>query len=128
MKEFDINMLKNNIKKVNEIDFAFLFGSARSGVVKTGSDVDIAVHLNRKLDLGLLSKIAGIVEDSTGGECDLTILNDSSAILGMEALKGKLLFCKEEQQEEYLDFYSYTCRKYEDDICWMNQQLKYRGY
>ena len=128
MKKFDIDLLKNNLKKINEIDFAFLFGSAQDGVLKTGSDIDIAVYLNKKLDLGLLSKISGIVEDSTSGECDLTVLNNSSAFLAMEAIKGNLLFLKEEKKDEYIEFYVYTSRKYEDELFEMELNLKYRGY
>ena len=128
MKKFDINILRNNLKKVKEIDFCFLFGSAKDGEINKDSDVDIAVYLNKKLDLDLLSKITTIIEDSTAGECDLTILNDSSAILAMEAIRGKLLFFKEDKKEEYIEFYVYTCRKYEDEIFELEQNLKYRGY
>ena len=30
--------------------------------------------------------------------------------------------------EEYADFYSLTCREYEDTMAWMQRQMVYRGY
>ena len=46
MKKFDINILSENLKKVNEIDFCFLFCSAEEGIIKKGSDVDVVIYLN----------------------------------------------------------------------------------
>jgi hypothetical protein len=78
--------------------------------------------------LPLLSKISGIIEDSSHGECDLTVLNNASAILAMEAIKGRLLFFRKETQEEYVEFSVRTCRKYEDEIYEMEKNLEYRGF
>jgi hypothetical protein len=49
-------------------------------------------------------------------------------ILRFEALKGKLLFIRDDKMEEYAHFYSLTCREYEDTMAWMQRQLAYRGY
>jgi len=47
--------------------------------------------------------------------------------LRFEALKGKQLFIRPECREEFADFYSRTCREFEDYNFWMKKQLEYRG-
>ena len=46
----------------------------------------------------------------------------------MEVLKGKILFIRESSIDDHAEFYSLTCRIYEDQITWMQKQLKYREY
>ena len=58
----------------------------------------------------------------------MTILNTASEILRFEALKGKVLFIRDDKMEEYAHFYALTCREYEDSIAWMQRQMAYRGY
>ncbi len=129
MQKFSIGQLSEELKKCKNIDFAYIFGSSQKGIINDGSDVDIAVYLNKKYSLEIYSEISSIVEKVTNNEkCDLSILNTSSSILGMEALQGKLLFYKKTKKEEYVNFYSYTCRNYEDEMFEIEQNLKYRGY
>ena len=128
MKKIDFNKLADDLKKNDKVDFAYIFGSSQNGVVKDGSDVDIAVYLNCKETLEVYSKLMNIIESSTGAVSDVSVLNTASSILGMEALHGKLLFYKEDKIEEYIDFYTYTCRQYEEEMFDIEQNLKYRGY
>ncbi len=134
MIKFSIEKLSDELEKYDAINFAYLFGSSQDGIINDGSDVDVAIHLNQKNSLKIMLNISNIIEDYFKNvydeyiRSDISILNTASSILGMEAIQGKNLFYKEEKKEEYLDFYSYTCRQYEDDIYWMEQQLKYRGY
>lgn len=127
-KIFDINRLSENLKQAKEVDFAYLFGSARDGVVGNDSDIDIAVYLNCECDLDVLCDLSTLIEKSTGVECDLSILNTTSPVLGMEVIKGKLLFVKKDKVNAYVNFYAQTCRKYEDVMFEMELNLKYRGY
>ncbi|MEA2012430.1 MAG: nucleotidyltransferase domain-containing protein [Verrucomicrobiota bacterium] len=127
MKTFSVSELSENLQEADEVDFAYLFGSAVNGTIREGSDIDVGVFLNSKFDLNLLAKLATLVENSTEGECDLSILNTASSILGMEALKGKLLFVREQKREEYADFYVRICQEYEDDMFDLERNLKYRG-
>ncbi|MFH1154418.1 MAG: nucleotidyltransferase domain-containing protein [Pseudomonadota bacterium] len=113
---------------VPEIDFALLFGSARHGTVEPLSDVDIGVYLNVTATPDLVLTIMKTVENVTSCTCDLTILNTASEILGFEALQGQLLFVREDKLDDYAQFYSLTCRLYEDTIVWMQKQLALRGY
>ena len=55
---------------------------------------------------------------------DIGILNGAEPIYRFEALKGRLLFCRDE--ERYLDFFSLTCREYESQIADYERQRRYR--
>lgn len=113
-----------------EISFAYLFGTANKGVMSDSSDIDIAVYL--KPDSKTTHLIAGIIGEVEnifpGHYCDLTILNDAGKLIAMEALKGKILFVREEATDIHAEFYSLTCRMYEYKQAWIKKQLKYRGY
>ncbi|MGC9355666.1 MAG: type VII toxin-antitoxin system MntA family adenylyltransferase antitoxin [Mariniphaga sp.] len=133
--KYDRNILAEILKTIPEIAFAYLFGSAQNGTINEGSDLDIAVYLteegknkNEKTELRL--KILRMLESAVPGfdNFDVVILNNASTFLGMQALQGTLLFVKPEHEDLYVDFYSYTCRKFEYDTFWMKKQLEYRGY
>jgi predicted nucleotidyltransferase len=113
-----------------QIAFALIFGSAVTENFSDSSDVDIAVFLkpdNRSPEL--ISGIIGITEEVIPGySCDLLILNNAGELIAMEALKGKIIFIRDSALDDYADFYSLTCRLYEDREAWMKKQLKYRGY
>jgi predicted nucleotidyltransferase len=128
MQPFPIQNLAINLKTIPEIDFAFLFGSAQSGLLKKTSDIDIGVYLNTPVTPDLILSMVKSVENSVSAECDLTILNTASEILRFEALKGKVHFIRDDKMEEYVHFYSLTCREYEDTMAWMQRQMAYRGY
>jgi len=129
-KHINIKQLAKGLEKVfPEILFAFLFGSAKDGKIKPGSDVDLAVYIREPSDkTELISRILKFMESETTRDCDLTFLNTSDPVLAMEALRGTLMFVRKETMDIYADFYSLTCRLYEDQIFWMKKQLEYRGY
>ena len=131
MISFDPEVLGKSLESITFLDFAYLFGSSVDGVVKESADLDVAVYVNEDhtLSAGDISAIIGGIEDSVpGAAADLTMLNDAGVILRFEALKGKLLFVREEALDTYSGFYSLTCREYEDAVYWMKKQLEYRGY
>lgn len=128
---FDIDLLALDLRKqCSEILFAYLFGSAREGNIRSGGDVDIAVWIDEKAKrIDLIPKIVGLVEkNAAGAPCDLVFLNDAGDQLAFSALQGKILFIRNEARELHSSFYSQTCRDYEDTIAWMKKQLQYRGY
>ncbi len=84
--------------------------------------------MNTPETLDLITKIIKAVEAHTEYDCDLSILNSASEILRFEALKGELFFARESKLELFAEFYSITCREYEDKMFWMKRQLFYRGY
>lgn len=113
---------------IPEIDFAFIFGSSSGGKVNITSDIDVAVYFNTEVTLDLILKVVRKVEETTQTRCDLSILNTASEILRFEALKGRLLFVRQNKINEYAAFYSLTCREYEDKFIWMKKQMVLRGY
>ncbi|MBU0992206.1 MAG: nucleotidyltransferase domain-containing protein [Proteobacteria bacterium] len=129
MKKALVNSLTKELREnIPEIDFAFLFGSAMKKPIDQCQDVDIGAYLNTTVSLELIGKILEKVETLTKCRCDLSILNTASEILRFEALKGILLFVRDNKLEDYSSFYSLTCREYEDKMFWMKRQLSYRGY
>lgn len=128
MKQFSVQTVAENLETIPEIDFALLFGSAQSGILGNDADIDIGVYLNTPVTPELILSIVKTVENTINAECDLTILNTASEILRFEALKGRVLFVRDDKIDRYATFYSLTCREYEDTIAWMQRQSAYRGY
>jgi len=123
--------LSNALNEIREVAFAYIFGSSQNGIIKDGSDIDIAVYLTKNendadLRLIIIRALEGTIDSFNN--FDVVILNTASSILAMQALQGKLLFVKPEHDDLFAEFYSYTCRKYEYDSYWMKKQLEYRGY
>ena len=113
-----------------EILFAFLFGSSQEGKIKSGSDIDLAVYFEKGASkTNLIPRIIELFESVAPGiTCDLTILNTAGPLVAHEALRGTELFIRDDAMDIYADFYSLTCRLYEDQSWWMKKQLEYRGY
>ncbi len=95
---------------------ATIFGSAKDGTVRSGSDVDIAVLLSPALTP--LEFYAFYVEMtarlSTIPELDLVDLNHAGSVLAFEALCGRRLFVRD--PEAVATFSSRVAREYEDDM------------
>jgi predicted nucleotidyltransferase len=129
-QKFDIQLIAKTIEAhFPDIPFAYLFGSAQNGVVKPGSDIDIAVYY-KGADFHDRVMVETEVEKVVGRniQIDIVMLHNADPILAFEALKGKLLFVRDECMNEYADFYVRTWRDYEDKIYWMKTELIYRGY
>jgi len=129
--KFAVDRLAQRLEATKLFDIAFLLGSSQDGLVDDGSDIDIAVMYSAdvKVDFDLMAEIYRIVDQVVPGvECDLIRLNTASETVRFEALKGKLLFVRNGCMEWYTDFYSRTCREYEDYRIWSGKQLEYRGY
>ena len=130
MKRLNINKLSQNLEKISEINFAYLFGSCVDGFLRPGSDLDIAVYFsdNCTICFDLIAKVLKVIDESVPGvDCDLCRLNTASETLCFEALKGKQLFVRNEFLEKFAEFYSKVCREYEDYSFWVKKQLEYRG-
>ena len=131
MKTIDIQQLAQVIREnFPDIFFAYLFGSSQNGIVKEGSDIDIAIY-QKGNDLFIRFRVEEQVEKIIGGGITVDIVElqkTNNSTLAFEALRGKQLFVRNEYVNEYVDFYVLTCRQYEDDMYWMKKQLEYRGY
>lgn len=123
---FDIEKLANALQAAcPNVIFALLHGSAKDGNVGPDSDIDIALFLKGNASLELYRQAQGAVSSVIpDAEADVGILNRAEPVYRFEALKGRLLFCRD--QETYLTFFSRTCREYEFQIADYERQRKYR--
>lgn len=128
-KQININAITKIIQdNFSDVAFAYLFGSAQNGVVKSGSDVDIAVFYKGD-DLFIRFKIEELLEKELKGiPIEIIELQKVNPMLAFEALRGIQLFVREEDKETYLNFYTRTRQQYEDRAYWTKKQLEYRGY
>jgi len=129
-KPIDLERLATVLGGIESIEYAIVFGSARDGIVRVRSDLDVAVALTeaeaQNID-GLL-EIVGKVEDAFGVTCDLTVLNTAGPVLRHEALKGRILLVRPDREDDFSEFYVRTCAEYEDLMVSYARQLAYRGY
>lgn len=94
---------------------AWLFGSARDGEVRPGSDLDIGILFDGKPGLDALAECRARLQQATGfEEVDLVPLNAASPLLRFEALCGRRLTCADENR--CAEFASLTAREYEDEM------------
>lgn len=102
---------------------AWLFGSARDGEVRPGSDLDVGVLFAGKPSLDTLAECRARLQRATGvEEVDLVPLNTASPLVRFEALCGRRLVCADEAR--CAEFASLTAREYEDEMAlcqrWMH--------
>jgi predicted nucleotidyltransferase len=129
-QKFDIQLIAKTIEEqFPDIPFAYLFGSSQDGVVKPGSDIDIAVYYKGADPFARFS-VEEQIAQAIGRhlQVDIVMLHRANPVLAFESLKGRLLFVREECMDEYADFYTRTWRDYEDEIYWKRTELIYRGY
>jgi len=62
LKEYDLEYIKNMIKKFPEIEKAVIFGSRAKGNYKPGSDVDIAIY-GENITFDIVSKLHAMLEE-----------------------------------------------------------------
>ncbi len=128
-KSFNISELSKVIREsFPEIPFAHIFGSAANGVVKSKSDIDIAIWYSGNdpfIKIKVLESIEPIVYNT---QVDVVNIYNTNPILAHEALAGNLLFIREEHKTNYALFYSRVAAEYEDKMFWVKKQLEYRGY
>jgi hypothetical protein len=108
-----------------EAEFCFLMGSAMNGTVAVGSDLDLAFYLQGKPSFEFYGRAAEAVRRLLPDvHCDTGILNNAEPVYRFEALKGRLLFARD--QERYPAFFSRTCREYESQMFDYERQWRYR--
>ncbi len=123
---FSVEALAAAVKEASaDVVFAYLLGSAKAGVVKAYSDLDIAVYLSGDARWELYEEAQDAVRRVVGDvRCDLGILNRAEPVYRYDALTGRLLFTRDE--ETWLRFYSVTCREYEHQLFDYEKQRRYR--
>ena len=71
-----IKEFKNYLKQFEKIDFVLLFGSSLTDKFSPMSDVDVAIHTNKLLDILILGKIISQLEKISGRKVDVIELNN----------------------------------------------------
>ena len=106
---------------------AVVFGSSRSGVVQSGSDLDIGVLFRESPPAGsaFLDYYTRLCDVLPGVETvDLVTLNHANTILAFEALKGRVL--QKNDAAAAAEFFSLVCREYEDVMGHLAHQRRLR--
>ena len=94
---------------------AWVFGSARDGLIMSGSDVDIGVLFESQPSLNDLADLRAQLQQALSfEEVDVVPLNDASPILRFEAISGRRLICRDANR--CAEFVSLTARQYEDEM------------
>ena len=107
-----------------EIPFAHIFGSSANGVVKAGSDIDIAIWYNGNDPL-IKVKVLETTEPFVNNKpVDIVNICSANPLLAHEALAGNVLFVRKGQESHYASFYLKTAAEYEDKIYWIQKQLE----
>lgn len=113
MDEKLIEALTEHLKAYPAIEFAILFGSQAQGKAKSESDLDIAIYLNRTLSLEEYLTLNLQLEEISGREVDLIILNEASPLLKHQVMKNrKVLFIR--NFDLYADFREKTIDEYQE--------------
>ncbi len=125
--DIDTERLAAKIREASpSVEFAYLLGSAAKGSVPAYSDLDVAVYLtpDTKVNVETLNNLMQAAEEAVDlrTEADIGILNQAGCVYRFQALQGRRLFVRAQYFEDFLRFYSLTCRMYEDYMAMM------RGY
>ena len=125
-KNIEWEAIKSILEMTPTVIAAWVFGSAQTGEVAEGSDVDIGLLMESKpsfeeqLELWVkLQKVIGIAE------LDLVVLNEANPILHFEAISGRAIFCRDVGRRA--EFASLTAREYEDSMALWQRGLAYRA-
>jgi hypothetical protein len=131
MSDFNIQELALELEQLHTLDFAYVLGSGQDGTIPDGSDLDVAVMFSPDAS-GDYDAIAAIhsasVRVAPDAECDVIRLNTAGVQMRYESLQGRLLFVGDDAQARHAEFYSRTCREWEDAEAWRQKQCHYRGW
>ncbi len=121
-KKIDLNELKHLLEKKNpEISIAYIFGSAKDGYIKEGSDIDIAVLLCYNYEKLLEFKIAADIEEAFKCKVDVVVLNTANPILTYEVFKtGNRLFERDSLKRAVFEVNAF--RDYIDNIYYLRRR------
>jgi predicted nucleotidyltransferase len=118
----DLTALGGYLSQDARVIMATVFGSARNGIVKPGSDLDIGILFQRALaPAEFLEFYSDLCDQVPRVErVDLVVLDADNPILAFEAISGRLL-CKNDL-EKTAAFFSLICREYEDVMANLDYQ------
>lgn len=110
-----IDLLHDRLEAVDEILFAYLFGSRAGGRPRPDSDWDVAVYLDPALSarerFDVRRRLTVDLEDV--GRVDVVVLNDAPPLLAHRALCGRRLLVRD--KTALVRFFVKTMSMAEDD-------------
>ncbi len=116
------------LEKEPPVLFAYLFGSYARGKQTDGSDIDVAVYLDRlEKDPLYSSRLALKIENALESKisADVRILNGARLRFRHQVLKfGKLIYSKDEKAR--IDFEVHSIRRYMDFKPYLDRYNKAR--
>lgn len=99
--DVDLDHLVAALRSIEEVEYAYLFGSRASGTARANSDLDLAIGLRDGQDLELLGdlqdRILGVLDPVVPGErMDLVVLTERTPVaLRQQVFRhGRLLFAR----------------------------------
>ena len=100
----------------------WIFGSAQTGSVGVGSDLDVGVLFDHPPTLDQRADVRADLQQAAGlDDIDLVVLNGANAVLQFEAVSGRSLYCRDVSRRA--EFVSLVAREYEDEMAWVQQAL-----
>ncbi|MBI1987422.1 MAG: nucleotidyltransferase domain-containing protein [Nitrospinae bacterium] len=108
----DREKLRHYFSQKEEVELAFLFGSAASGRMLSESDVDVAIWLKDFQNQQEINRLWGELEDLLRKEVDLVLLNRASPTIAWAALRGYPLLIRDHRL--YLNLLLEVSREAED--------------
>lgn len=112
-------------KAATRVIAAWAFGSAQSGQIGEGSDVDVGVLFESSPSLDELLDLSGHLQQTLEvDDIDLVVLNEANPILRSEAVSGRPLFCRDANRRA--EFVSLTAREYEDEMAFLQRAMASR--
>ena len=108
-----VTSLADIFRKKAEGLLVFLFGSAASGKMAEGSDIDIAILFECQPDVYNINELKSELNWIFKRDIDIAVLNSASPVLKMQVLKnGVLVFAKD--KKIYNQFYVDVVNQYDD--------------
>lgn len=125
--DLDMDALKDAVSGYPNVILAALFGSARDGLVRQGSDVDLGVLLAPPLSaegfLEFASELGARLRHLPF--LDVVDLNHADSILAFEALQGRKILVRD--PDAVAAFASLAARQYENDMARATREWENRS-
>lgn len=132
-----VKKCKNILMRYEDIIFVYIFGSYVQGKMRTDSDIDIAIYLEKKMDIETYIEIKMHLSEACKREIDLIVLNDATPLLKYQIYKNNmLLFTRDKTIEtsykvktlfEYSDMKRYLDLSYDRTIDKLKKEVEYNG-
>ncbi len=123
MEKLNLEVISIVFDQSQNVCAVWTFGSAKDGVVRAGSDLDLGVLFFKKPSFDELTKLRKELTLALAFEdIDLVPLNEAPPLLAFEAISGKRLYCRD--QGAKAEFVSRAAREYESENYLIERSLK----